>query len=251
MLWIISHITIYLMALATVAHIGVDVLWSRPWLPFVLIGLWGLLSLHAIKIIRFKLGKHEESGHQTQTRQGRPKWSRLFDLASDCQGVTAVEFALIMPVYLYLMIGILEMSLLFFTTTVVDGEVEDASRKIRTGQAELSGDAFTTFRDELCDSLLNVYDCNDLTFDVKTFESFSTVSIPVLHLNDEGVLVDETDTPYVTTFSPGGSGDISVVRVIYSWSFFTPLIGALMADDNSSNSKLLTSTAVFRNEPFE
>ena len=174
------------------------------------------------------------------------------------QGAIAIEFALILPVFLYLLVGILEVSVLFFTTTVVDGEIEDAARKIRTGEAQLSGDTLSTFQTELCSSLLGVYDCSNMSYDVQTFSSFSTVSVPDLRVNGNGDTVyddyddpvnDDNDVLYVTEFTPGGSGEITVIRVTYSYGFITPLIGGLLGD--SGNSKLLSSTAVFRNEPYE
>ncbi len=164
------------------------------------------------------------------------------------QGATALEFALIMPIFLYLLAGTIEVSLMFFTTTVVDGAVQDSSRKIRTGQAQLSGDALDVFQEELCDSLFT-YDCDDVILDVNTFDSFSDVALAPIELNADGVVVDEDDDPFDANFSAGGSGEITVVRVIYTWDFITPLIGELIGDVGTT--KLLTSTAVFRNEPFE
>ncbi len=198
-----------------------------------------------------------ESNKKFRCKAVHPKWSgrwgaTLIDLFSNGRrgrrGVVAVEFALILPVFLYLLIGILEVSLLLFTTTVVDGAVQDAARRIRTGQAQLSGDTFADFQNALCSSIVT-YDCDDMALDVKTFSSFSTVTSPSLGLNEDGDVVDENGDAYNVEFTPGGAGDINVVRVIYSWTFFTPLIGELLGD--SENVKLLTSTAVFRNEPYE
>ncbi len=164
------------------------------------------------------------------------------------QGATALEFALVGPIFMYLLAGILEVSLMFFTTTVMDGAVQDAARKIRTGQAQLSGDALDVFQEELCGSLFT-YDCDDVILDVNTFDSFADVDLAPIELNADGVVVDEDDEPFDAEFSAGGSGEITVVRVIYTWDFVTPLIGELIGDVGST--KLLTSTAVFRNEPFE
>jgi len=164
-------------------------------------------------------------------------------------GAVAVEYALILPVFLYFLIGIVEMAMLFYTTTVVDGSVTNAGRQIRTGQAQLSGNTLTTFQTQLCNSLGSVYDCNSMTYNVQTFASFATVSMPTVKLDADGNLVDADGNPIVLAFSAGGAGEITVVRVIYSWEFLTPLIGALMGGTN--NTKLLSSTAVFRNEPYE
>jgi len=163
------------------------------------------------------------------------------------EAVTAVEFALILPVYVYLLFGILEMSLLFFTTTMVDEAVRSAARTLRTGQAQLSGSTLTTFQTQLCASLV-AYDCDNITLDVTTFDTFSNVEVPVLSYNEDGDLVDEDGNLYNVGFSAGGSGEITVVRVLYSWEFLTPLFGELMSDNGT---KTLSTTAVFRNEPYE
>lgn len=179
---------------------------------------------------------------------------RLF--SSDCRGVVAIEFALIAPVFLYLLFGIIEVSLVLYASTVVDGATQAAARKIRTGEAQLSGSTQATFQTELCDEMGSIFDCNDVTLDVKTFSSFSSATIPDLTINGNGDLVyvdgdddDSNDVVYVTEFTAGGAGDINVVRVIYSWDFFTPYIGNLLGDND--NSKYMSTTAVFRNEPYD
>jgi Flp pilus assembly protein TadG len=174
------------------------------------------------------------------------------------QGVVAVELALIAPVFLYFLMGIIEVSLLLFGSTVVDGAAQSAARTIRTGSAQLSGDTLSAFNTELCSSLGGIYDCDDITLDVRTFDTFSAVTIPVLRINGNGDLVyddeddpinDDNDVEFEAEFTPGGASEINVVRVIYSWAFFTPFIGDVLADDG--NSKYLSTTVVFRNEPYE
>lgn len=184
-----------------------------------------------------------------RSRTGRVRRRLLGRLLTCRRGATAIELAFILPVFMYLLTGIVEMAMLFYTTTVVDGAVTDAGRQIRTGQAQLSGNTLTTFQTQLCNSLGSVYDCNSMTFNVQTFASFATVSMPAVKLDADGNLVDSDGNPIVLPFNAGGAGEITVVRVIYSWEFFTPLIGALMGGSN--NTKLLSSTTVFRNEPYE
>jgi Flp pilus assembly protein TadG len=169
------------------------------------------------------------------------------------QGLVAVEFALIAPMFFYLLFGILEISILLFASSVVDTAIHNAARKIRTGEAQLSGNPLTSFKTELCNSIPTLYDCNDITLDVRTFNSFSNVSIAAVHLNANGDLVytdaSGNEALYVPEFTPGGSSKISVVRAMYSWTFATPLMGNMLGDNGSS--KFLSSTVVFRNEPYE
>lgn len=167
----------------------------------------------------------------------RPRWP-----LRDDSGATAVEIALIMPVFLYLLMGIIEMSLLFYTTTVVDGAVHAAGRQIRTGQAQLSGSTLNTFTVALCNSLGAVYNCNNITLDVRTFSTFSSVSIPI-ELDDDGNVTN-------TQFSVAGAGKIQAIRATYTWKFYTPMIGFYFGSAGA-NTRRISTTTVFRNEPYQ
>ncbi len=162
-------------------------------------------------------------------------------LLSDRRGAYALEFAIIAPVFLTLLLATFEIALMFFASVIIEGSSIDAARQVRTGQAQESGDALGTFRTRLCATLFNVVPCNDLNFDVRSFNNFTAIPIQV-RLDDDGNLIN-------AGFTPGGPGNIVVVRVSYRWNFITPLVGRLMSD-NGTNSRLLLSTAVFRNEPY-
>jgi len=164
---------------------------------------------------------------------------RSADFAKDQKGITTLEFAMLAPVFIYLTMGILELSIMLFTSTVVDGAIHDAGRRIRTGQAQGSGDALSDFTAEVCRGVQWVYPCNEIIFDVRTYTNFSSVDVPIQ--------VDENGN-FVTEFNAGGSGQITAVRAIYEWQFFTPMIGQLFGD--SENKRTLTMTTAFRNEVY-
>lgn len=165
------------------------------------------------------------------------------------RGVVAVEFALLAPIFFILLMGTLETALMYGASIVVDGAVNDSARSIRTGQAQLSGDPISTFRNRLCNSLVAFVTCGDLTFDVRTFADFSSITLTIT-LDENGDPVDENGDLIVETFNPGGAGDIVMVRVVYIWDFITPLIGQLY-NPGGANSVMLVSSTVFRTEPFE
>lgn len=174
----------------------------------------------------------------------------------DRRAVTAVEFALVAPVFLYFLIGIFEVALMMFGISVVETATQDAARQLLTGTAQTSGDPESTFKTELCSNLTVLYDCNDITLDVRTYGSFAAVTIPDVKINGNGDLVfddgdedDSNDVLFAAEFTPGGASAITVVRAIYSWNFATPFIGTLIGD--ASGSKSMTTTVVFRTEPYE
>ena len=166
---------------------------------------------------------------------------RLRQLLTDRKGTPALEFALVAPAFFLLLLGTFEIALMFLSTVVIEGAAIDAARQLRTGQAQVSINPLETFRTKLCDSLFNIVPCGDLVFDVRNFTSFDSIPTQI-QLDEDGNLTN-------TTFLPGDPGDIVLVRVSYRWNFVTPLVGRLISD-NETNSFLLLSSAIFRNEPF-
>jgi len=164
----------------------------------------------------------------------------LRELWQDRRGVAAVEFALVVGPFLLLLVGILEISMMYFTSAVIEGATKEAARQIRTGQIQQSGDPVTTFQSELCDALYNVIDCSQVIFNVQTFDSFGAVSMPI-EVDEDGEVVN-------TGFAPGGSGAVTVVRSIYRWKFTTPLIGKVIPVGPGGH--MLVSTVAFQNEPY-
>jgi len=132
---------------------------------------------------------------------------------------------------------------MFFATANIDGAAIEAARRIRTGQNQSSADPSSDFSTALCADLSAMIDCGKLFHDVRTVSTFASVSL-------DTEIDPDTGEPVVYGFSSGGAGDIVVVRVMYYWDFVTPFIGTYLSD-TGSNRRLLTSTVVFQNEPYE
>lgn len=160
------------------------------------------------------------------------------------EGAAAVEFALIAAPFFLLIFATLEVALYFLGATVIENGVNEASRTIRTGQLQQSGQTVEDFRGAICERISAVADCSRIVVDVRTFDTFSASSNP--NPLDENGDIDDTDF----TFDPGGGGDVVVVRVFYDWQLMAPGIVSGMTNMNG-NKRLIAATAVFRNEPFE
>ncbi len=174
-----------------------------------------------------------------------PRWhARLQEWAADKRGIAAVEFALIGIPFFFLIFGLLEVSVLFIMSTVLENAVSEASRQIRTGQLQENGFGQVAFKTMVCDELFNLLDCNSkLRLDVKTFSDFASTGTPNV-IDGSGNLDDSG-----FEFSPGNPNEIVVVRVFYEWDLITPVLSAPLSN-MSGDRRLLQSTAVFRNEPF-
>ncbi len=158
----------------------------------------------------------------------------------DERGGALMEFALVAPPFFLLLVGSLEVALMYFAGAVMEGATKEAARQIRTGQVQMSGSPLTTFQDELCSSLAGIIDCSKVVFNVQTFESFSAASMPI-EFDEDGEIIN-------TAFSPGGSSAVTVVRSMYRWNFVTPLIDKAMPAGLGGH--LLVSTVAFQTEPY-
>lgn len=159
----------------------------------------------------------------------------------DSRGATAVEFGLIALPFAATLFALIETGLLIFAGQVLESATGDAARLIRTGQTQQSDTSKSDFRDIICDRAGGLFDCDSLQIEVRTFSTFDGVSF-----SDPfggGGLRDDME------FSPGGAGEIVIVRAYYEWPVFVRLLGHDLT--NTANGKhLLVATAAFRNEPF-
>ena len=170
------------------------------------------------------------------------KWRALNRLAQDRSGATAVEFGLIAAPFFALLLAVLQTSLIFFASQVLETGVSDAARLVRTGQAlEQEMDA-QTFKEAVCNEVFGLFDCmGGLKVDVRTFEDFNSAQM--------GKAIEDGELKDDFIYDPGVGGDIVVVRAFYEWPIVFPLMGVSVADLNNGN-YLLSAATTFRNEPF-
>lgn len=166
-------------------------------------------------------------------------------LARDEGGIATVEFAIVAAPFLALMFAIMETAVVFFAGQTLETAVGDSARLIMTGQAQTSSFTQAQFKSAVCAKILGLFDCQGgLQIDVKTYTSFSTVST--------GKPIDSNGNLQTSSFgySPGGPGDIVVVRLMYQWPIYVSLLGFNLADLAGSK-RLIMATAAFRNEPYQ
>lgn len=164
------------------------------------------------------------------------------------RGTSAIEFALVAPIFFALTFATVEAGYFFFVESAVDAASAKAARLIRTGQAQNNTIDRNAFFNEICDVVGLFGDCEDkLTVDVARYSSFAALaadmSAPVCRDADPST-VDAI--PYQT----GGARDIVRVRVCYLYTNTTPGIGLDLEKAAGGEVKMM-STTIFRNEPFE
>lgn len=162
------------------------------------------------------------------------------------RGATAVEFALIAIPFFLLTFGLAEVAMIGLVQTSLDFAVSETGREIRTGQAQLNGTGEAQIRDELCDQLTRfvLLACDgNLFLDVRRFDAFTDIT------NDTPIQNQQFDSSGFG-YSPGAPSDIVVVRAYYRWMIMTPMFESVFSNV-SGGERILVSTMMFRNEPYQ
>jgi len=163
------------------------------------------------------------------------KWIRRED------GSTAIEFSLLMMPYMLISLGIMEISLMFMSASLLEGATDSASRLVRTGQLQQSNsDPETIFREQLCNYAVVLIDCNTMIVEVRTLDGYGDYTGPTY--DGDGNIVS-------SGFDAGGSNAKVLIRVAYRYTMMTPLVGNLL--NGPDGSTLFISTIVLQTEPYE
>ncbi len=164
--------------------------------------------------------------------------------AADKRGSAAVEFAFIAVPFFFFIFGLMEICVIFIMSTLLEHGVQEASRGIRTGQAQQISLTAAQFKDQICDQLTDLMPCaTKLSVDVQTFGTFGTTS-NIDPLDGAGAL-DTSQFGY----NPGAANEIVMVRAFYEWDLITPVLSAPLKN-MAGNKHLIQANMVFRNEPF-
>lgn len=151
------------------------------------------------------------------------------------RGVTAIEFALVAPAFVLLLIGITEMSLVLLAEHLLENAAYNASRKAKTGYVAEGKTQTETVMNVLLTRLGGLSPLLDPAKVSVTWTSYGELSD--IGQPDEGAV------------SMGTPSQVVVYTVDYPWKLFTPLIGSIIG--NEDNIITLSSRIVVRNEPYD
>lgn len=159
------------------------------------------------------------------------------------KGSTAVEFALVAPVFFALLFAILETGILFLANQLLQTVTQESARMILTGQAQTASYTSAQFASYVCSQVPALFNCNQISIDVESYPSFASVNLGS-QIDNNGNFVSNN-----LQYNPGGPGDIVVVRLFYQWPLVVTGLG-WNPSNLSGNKRLLVGTAVFKNEPY-
>lgn len=178
------------------------------------------------------------------------------------EGVTAVEFAVIAPVFTLLMFGILEFATIMFAMVMLEGATSSSARMGKTGYV-----AEGMSRQEYIHQIVNdegapLLDADKLVITTKVYGQFNQINLPepLTHDYNGNGSYDPGDDyndingngqwdSDMATAGLGGAGDVVVYTVTYPWKVMTPMISDIIGDENGEYQ--LRSKVVVRNEPYD
>jgi pilus assembly protein Flp/PilA len=180
---------------------------------------------------------------------------KRFGRAQD--GVAAIEFALVGLPFFLMMFAIIELAMLFLSTSVLEEAVSQASRTLLTGESHGiygagagalphgAGDPTEAFRREVCANVLALFDCRaNLHVDVKSYDNAGAASGNTGSPVSGGAL--NTDS---FGYQQPQAEKIVVVRAVLEYPVFVNAWNPGLANLTNGNRAILASTT-FRAEPY-
>jgi len=175
------------------------------------------------------------------------------------KGISALEFALVAPVMLLTITGIIDLMLVLFVTALMEGGLRDGSRLGRTGFQPPSTTREQAILDKIAEATIGLVDMNQATITTLEYEDFGSIGQPEDYTDVNGNSQYDGGEPWVDTNGNGtwdedqgaaGIGSSSTVvlyKVNYTWRLLTPLLPAILP--NGYDFPIEVSLAV-RNEPW-
>ncbi len=151
------------------------------------------------------------------------------------RGVAAVEFALILPIFLLLLMGIVEFGRYFFVQHTLQFATREGVRLALVGK---------TLDDPLGNPMSRVDSI------VAMIQNYASIALNPANLSISIFPVQPNysdPTGWKGTLNAGNSGDYMRVRTQYTFAFITPLIGNFF----SGGTVALQAEATYRNEVFD
>jgi Flp pilus assembly protein TadG len=161
----------------------------------------------------------------------------------DASGATAVEFAVIAPMMIAILLGILQVALVWFAKTELFSATQSAARLVFTGQTGSTYNSETKFLNAVCANLPVIFQCSGIMINMTPQASISSISTttPTLTYNGSGAVTNKF------AYNTGTYSEVMVLQVMYQ---FPVVAGPMFNISTQANgSLLLVATVVFQNEP--
>jgi len=197
----------------------------------------------------------------------------LAALRYDCDGTAILEFAIVGPAFIALILAILNTMLIYFAQEGLETAAESAARLILTGAAQTTtlsnghvGMTAADFKNAICNGISGtdssgnsvrfnkmlppMLNCSQLTVNVSTAPSYNIASLdpPTFTYNQNSVLTS-TGTGYNALSQGSGQNQIVVLQLIYLWPTVKGPLGLDLSNQPNDN-RMIVATSAFTAEAY-
>lgn len=185
--------------------------------------------------------------------------TRSHRLQASESGITSVEFAIIAPVFLLMIMGIIEFALIMFTSSVMESATNNTARLGKTGYIVPGITRMQTIVNNVAARTAGLLDPTQITVSSTVYSNFNDIGQPepcvspvtppcpgVATVNFVDVNGNGTWDSDMGQAGLGNPGDVVVYTVSYPWRVVTPLINVITGTTIN-----ITTRTVVRNEPYE
>lgn len=184
--------------------------------------------------------------------------SRLVRFKRNADGVTAVEFGLIAPVLVFMVMGVAEFGLMMTGQAVLDNAAFVASRTGKTGYAEKDSTQTKTIATAIQKAASSFLDPAKIVVTSVAYADYDSMKPePFTDTNNNGVrdasesytdvnkngVYDKNDG----TSGYGATGQVVLYTATYNWALFTPLLNKFIGTNGVVP---LKARVVVKNEPY-
>jgi Flp pilus assembly protein TadG len=188
------------------------------------------------------------------TSCGAQKTGCLSRFRQSSGGATAVEFALVMPLFILVFIEILQGGLYVFCYAALEKATADSSRTIMIGALTDTASTANGFRSAVvCRNLIAGLSCGNIVTSLQTTTlAGSGGGYSVFVSPDEKSLVPVPMDNAQTAYCTGAPGTYGYIQVFYAVPVFSPVWIALKLNTTWNGTSVVFARAAvaFRNEPF-
>lgn len=176
-------------------------------------------------------------------------------------GAAAIEFAFAFPVVLMLVMGIMEISMVLFVSSTMEGGLRDASRFGITGNMPAGMTREQAIVNIVNDRTLGVLNLTTADVRMRVYKTFDQVGQPEPVTNDvngngqydpgDGYTDVNGNGQWdadMAKSGAGASGDIVVYDLAVDWPLFTPYLSPFIGQNGLVS---LDASIAVRNEPWD
>jgi Flp pilus assembly protein TadG len=181
-------------------------------------------------------------------------------LKANDTGSSALEFGFVAPILVLAVLGIMELGMILFVTSLLEGSVRTAARFGITGYAPASVSREQQIRDILEENTAGLIDMSQVTFTQYVYENFADIGKPEPYVDDSPANGNyDVGESYqdvngngqwdsdMGIAGVGGPGAVVIYRVNYDWPLLTPYLADILGEGGKIP---LSASIVVRNEPF-